>query len=225
MFEGAKKTMMLEEEKIESILAKLKEWSRARRGIPFLEFHKNISRVQHASKCIPVVKALFTPINKVLGIRPEPKLVFIRPNSELQKSIEGFPVLLRKAHKEPTMCKQLVTGDPHFVDIMYAANEGMGGMIVGKGDACVPIVFHLEWPRDIQDMVYMQENPDRPIANSDLEFVGLLICWLVMEEVSPCLSQKHVGIYCSNLAAVSWLKKMETQSSKVAVPLLMALAI
>ena len=44
-FEGVKKTMMLEEEKIEPILAKLKEWSRAKRGIPFSEFHKNASRV------------------------------------------------------------------------------------------------------------------------------------------------------------------------------------
>ena len=37
--------MMLEEEKIETILAKLIEWSRAKRDIPFLEFHKNVSRV------------------------------------------------------------------------------------------------------------------------------------------------------------------------------------
>ena len=38
----------------------------------------------NASKCIPTVKALFTPINKVLGTWTEPKLVFTRPNSELE---------------------------------------------------------------------------------------------------------------------------------------------
>ena len=120
---------------------------------------------------------------------------------------------------------ELVTGDPDLMDIMDAAKEGTGGVVMGKGDAYVQKVFRLKCPKDIQNVVCTQENPDRPITNSDLELPGLLICWLVMEEVSPCLSQKHVGIYCSNLAAVSWLKKMETQSSKVAVPLLMALAI
>ena len=83
------------------------------------------------------------PINKVLGIRPEPKLVFIRPNSELQKSIKGFRVLLPKAHKEPAKCKQLVTGNPHFVGIMDVAKESTDGVVVGKGDACVPTVFCL----------------------------------------------------------------------------------
>ena len=123
-----------------------------------------------------MVKALFIPINKVLGIWPEPQLVFIKPNSELQKSIEGFRVLLHEAHKEPSKCKQLVTGDPHFLGIMDAVKEGMGGVVVGEGDACTPTVFRLEWPKDIHDMVCMQENPDRPITNSDLELIGLLIC-------------------------------------------------
>ena len=52
-----------------------------------------------------MVKALFTPINKVLGMRSEPKLAFIRPNSKLEKSIDGFRALLHDAHKDPTKCK------------------------------------------------------------------------------------------------------------------------
>ena len=172
-----------------------------------------------------MVKALFTPINNVLGIRPEPKLVFIRSNSEMQKSIEGFRVLLGEAHKEPTKFKQLVTGDPHFVGIMDAAKEGTRGVVVCKWDACVPTVFRLEWPKDIQDMVCTQENPNGPITNSDLELPGLLICCLVMEEVSLCLCHKHVGLYCGNSAAISGVKRMVTCLSKVAGPLLMALSI
>ena len=71
-------------------------------------------------------------------------MVYIRPNSELHKAIEGFRALLRKAHKEPTKCKQLVTGDPHFKGIMDVAKEGTGGVVVGKGGACIPTVFCLE---------------------------------------------------------------------------------
>ena len=74
-------------------------------------------------------------------------------------------------------------------------------------------------------MVCTQENLDGPITNSDLEQAGLLICWLVMEEVAPCFCHKHVGIYCDNLAAVSWVKRMATPLSNVVRPLIMALAI
>ena len=74
-------------------------------------------------------------------------------------------------------------------------------------------------------MMCMQENPKGPITNSDLELAGLLICWLVMEEVSPCLYHKHMGLYCNNSAAVLWVKRMATRLSKVAGPLIIALAI
>ena len=108
---------------------------------------------------------------------------------------------------------------------MDAAKEGTGGVVVGKGDACIPTVFHLEWPKDIQDMMCTQENPDGPITNSDLELAGLLIYWLVMEEVVPCLRHKHMGIYCGNLAVVSWVARVATWLSEVAGLPLMALAL
>ena len=85
--------------------------------------------MQHASKRIPAVKALFTAINRVLGIMPGLKMVFIRKNSELEKSIAGFRILLCEAHKEPSKCKQLVTRDLHFIGIMGAAKEGGGELL------------------------------------------------------------------------------------------------
>ena len=74
-------------------------------------------------------------------------------------------------------------------------------------------------------MVCTKDNPTGQITNSDLELAGLLMCWLVMEDVTPCLRHKHVGLYCDNSAAVAWVDRMATRSSKVAGPLLMALAI
>ena len=70
--------MVLEAEKIKFILGILNEWCRAKKGIPFATFHKNCCKVQHAVKGIPAIKALFTPINRILGIKPEPLLVWIR---------------------------------------------------------------------------------------------------------------------------------------------------
>ena len=103
-------------------------------------------------------------------------------------SIKGFKGLLGSAHKEPTKFKELVTGDPHFMD---AAKEGTGSIVVGEGDACVPTVFRYKWPHDIQDMVFTEDNPSGPITNSDLKLAGLLICCLAMEEVSSSLYHKY----------------------------------
>ena len=61
-------------------------------------------------------------------------------------------------------------------------------------------------------MICTQENPNGSITNLDLELASLLICWLVMEEVAPCLCHKHVGLYRDNPAAVFWVKRMTTRS-------------
>ena len=60
-------------------------------------------------------------------------------------------------------------------------------------------------------MVCTKENPDDSMTNSDLELAGLLVCWLVMKEVAPFFRHKHVGLYCDNLVAVSWVKRMVTK--------------
>ena len=50
------------------------------------------------------------------------------------------------------------------------------GVVLGKKDGCIPTVFHIEWPQDVQDLVCTKDNPDRPITKSDMEMVHLLLC-------------------------------------------------
>ena len=183
------------------------------------------SKVQHVLKVLPAVRAIFNTINRVLGIRQGLKTVFIRKNNKPEKSISGFQILLREAHREPTKCKQLVTVGSHFVGVMGAAKEGMRGVVVGKMDTCASTVFCLEWPQGVQDMVCTKDNPDGPITNSDLDMAGLLLCWLVMEEAAMCLCHKHVGLYCDNSVMVSCVSQRATLASKVVGPLVMALAL
>ena len=74
---------------------------------------------------------------------------------------------------EPTKYKQLVTGDPNFVGVVYTVKEGTG-RVVGKQDKYIHIVFRLKWPHDIQDLVCTKDNPNRTIIDSYLEMSGLL---------------------------------------------------
>jgi hypothetical protein len=223
-FDGRAKTMELEQEKVTHLLATLNNWTRTgKRGIPFKEFHSTTMKVKHAAKGIPAAHGLFTEINRV--VRVEPKTVHIRENSNLHNVIRGLRTLLREAHKEPTKCKQLVAAHPDIIGIMDAAKEGTGGVVFGERDECVPTVFRLEWPKEVQQLVCTHDNPNGPITNSDLEMAGFLICWLVVEAVAPTLTHKHVGLFCDNSPTISWVERMATRSSKVAGFLLMALAI
>ena len=43
----------------------------------------------------------------------------------------------------PTMCWELVTGDPDVIGIMDAAKEGTDGIVVGEKDTCVLTIFRL----------------------------------------------------------------------------------
>ena len=169
------------------------------------------------------LRALFTEVNKV--IKAEPRTVFIQRNKPLLTAVTNFRTLLQEAHKSPTKRRQLVVGHPDYVGIMDAAKEGTGGVVIGEGSACVPTVFRLEWPQDVQAQVVTDDNPDGTITNSDLEMAGLLLCWLVLEHVAPDLYHKHIALFCDNSPTVAWVMRMATRASRVAGQLLMALAL
>ena len=81
-----------------------------------------------------MIKALFTVINRVIGNGPN--TVFNQKYCKLAKSIACIRAHLHEDHKEPTMCKLLVTGDPHFVGIMDTVKEGIGGCSGQEGGMC-----------------------------------------------------------------------------------------
>ncbi|KAK1733494.1 hypothetical protein QTG54_015782 [Skeletonema marinoi] len=92
----------------------------------------------------------------------------------------------------PTKCKQLVLGDPWYVGVKDASSFGVGGIVVGEEKPVVPTVFRLEWPQTIRDNLVSEANPTGSITNSDLEFAGLLLLWLVMEAICPTLQYAHI---------------------------------
>jgi hypothetical protein len=120
----------------------------------------------------------------------------------------------------PTKCAELVSGWPDFVGIKDASSHGVGGIIVGEKEGCVPTVFRAEWPDDIKDL-YKRDI----ITNSDLECAGLLLLWLVMEEVCPLKTASRVALFSDNSPTVGWVTRLASKSSKVAAQLIRALAL
>ena len=108
----------------------------------------------------------------------ERKNAFLQCNKPLLSAIHECRHLLEISTKDPTQCKELVTGWPHYIDVKDASIHVIGGIIMGEEKSCIPTVFRLACPEDIKELFHKGD-----ITNSDLEISGLLMLWLVMEEV------------------------------------------
>jgi hypothetical protein len=230
VFKGAPghKMIELETPKREFHLAILKKWLKAagdkQAGIVFQEFESIISKVWHAFTAIPSGKGLFTPFNKLLRLWPP--LVNLHRTRALSEAIRDFRTLLWESSKEPTHCSELIIGIPHFVCIKDASIHDVGGIIVGHIKPCVPTVFRMEWPPDIRaEVLKTNARQSGNLTNPDLEMAGLLLLFLIMENMCDLGPGCHVALCSDNAPTVNWAWCMASKGSRVSGQLLRALTL
>ena len=224
-FDGTEKTIWLSADKRDALLCTLTTWIRKalkRIGIVFDEFRTTLSKLQHAFLTVPAGKGLLSAFYVIL--RLEPTMVYLHTNTNLRYAVADCRTFLRETVSSPTKCRNLVTGWPDFVGITDASGHGLGGVIIGEHRAVAPIVFRLQWPRDISDSIVSDNNPTGTITNSDLELAGLLMLWLVMEEVCD-VQDAHVALFSDNSPTVHWVQRLAAKHSHVAMQLIRALAL
>ena len=226
-FDGERKAMWLEEDKRDAIITVVHGWIRHakyRGGIPFEEFESIIAKVRHAFTAIPAGNALLSPCNRMLRVRPH--FVYLHRNQELLDALVDIRSFLRESIAIPTLCRELVPGHPDYIGVKDASGHGVGGIIVGENLPCPPTVFRMPFCQEIKDDLVSFKNRSGRITNSDLEFAGLLLLWIIMEDVCKLGATPgcHVGLYSDNTPTVHWVQKLASRSSKVAMQLLRCLA-
>jgi hypothetical protein len=208
-----RKDMILEGPKREILLTVLKQWIRCGEvgssGIPFQDYKSVLQKLRHAFIALPTGRGLLSPLNKLL--RMEPSVVFLHKNRTLLQAVRDIRTILRESTKSPTKCRQLVHGWPWYVGIVDASSHGVGGVIVGEERECTPTVFRVEWPPVIKGLL-IRRNRKGKISNSDLEAAGLLILWLVMEEVCDIAPGAHVALFTDNSPSVHWADRLTAKS-------------
>ncbi len=102
--------------------------------------------------------------------------------------------------------------------------NGAGGVWFGLEKHLPPIVWHVAFPQDIQNQLVSQENPSGTISNSDLEMVGLIFQWLVLENFAD-LTHTHVACWCNNIPTVAWASRLLLTKAAKAAHLLRILAL
>jgi hypothetical protein len=221
-FDGVNKTLWLEEAKHAYLLTVLHGCTRSSRsgttGIPFNEFESIIAKIRHAFTAILAGRGLLTPCNKILQTKPS--MVFLQRNQVLLAAVMGCRTLLRESSDSPTRCRELAGRWPNYIGVCDASSHGVGGVIIGENEACVPTVFRWEWSQDVKAQ-YLAKK----ITNSDLEMAGLLFLWLVMESVCGDLREKWVALFSDNSLTVGWVHRLATRGPLVSAHLIRALAL
>ena len=119
----------------------------------------------------PSLKRIIIPVQPDIG--KGAKNIFLQRNKPLLSAIRDCLHILEISTKNPTACKELVTGWPYYIGVKDAFSHGIGGIIMGEGKACIPTFFPLTWQDDIKELFHKVD-----IKKSDLEMAGLLMSWL-----------------------------------------------
>ena len=85
-------------------------------------------------------------------------------------------------------------------------------IVVGEDKSCEPTVFSFPFPENIKELYHKEV-----IMNSYLYCAGLLLLWLITEELCPELMAAYVALWSENSPTVVWVKRFAARGSKIAM--------
>ncbi len=223
LFNGQDFTIQLPPDKLEKLINHISEALKAS-SCPHKHYEKMMGKLNHAAIGMPNGRGLSAPIYNAMKDNRED--VPISP--DLKLALEDWRTMLKQIAARPTHVLELVPGEPDYVGYVDACKSGVGGVwLSGKRKLKNPVVWHMPWPKDIQDQLISEDNPNGTLTINDLEMAGVLLHWLVLEQIVPNkdLNNTHVGIFCDNKSTVCWSYKLHSKSSKIAQHLLRALGL
>ena len=221
IFNGLSYTIFLPPAKTEKLIKQLKTIAK-RSESPLKQFQSVAGKMNHATIGIPNGKALCSALYS--ATKGDPAEIKITPI--IQQSLKDWSVLLRQISTRPTHVLELIPNPPCYIGLVDACKSGIGGVWLTGTHNINPYVWRLQLPNEIQHRLVSDKNKDGDITINDLEMAGILLHWLVLEQIVPTpLQHKNPLIFCDNTSAVSWTNKFTSTTSTIAAHLLMALAL
>ena len=210
IIDGENFTLQLPKDKTEKIAQLTKKVLRSK-AAPLKRFQELAGKLQHASFGIPGGKGMFSPIYAAMKGDPE----FVTITSNLRRTLEDWRTMVQHFHRHPTPTRLLVAGDPHIVQYTDACRLGAGGVVTSGLLHTYPIVWQVEWPDSIKALF-----DTLVLTINDLELAGMLLGWMVLDDLAPSLEFMHIGMFADNTSAISWVHKGSTTTSSAAGALL-----
>jgi hypothetical protein len=133
---------------------------------------------------------------------------------EVRHAIIDIATVIRDLASRPTHVSELVQKDLDYVGYCDASAFGAGGVWFGGKTQLAPIVWQVQWPKDITTAVVSDSNPSGRLTNSDLEMAWVLLHEAVLEaQLGQAMAGTQIAIGSDNSPAVAWTTWMATQST------------
>jgi hypothetical protein len=214
LINGAERTVRLSDAKAKAITDEIGRVLR-KSHVPLKRFRSLLGRLQHAARILPSAKGMFSPLNK--ATKGDPKEVGLGKHSESRAALIDLKHLIQSLASRPTHVSELVEYEPELAGTCDASAMGAGGVWLGYETQ--PTVWRQEWPPDVVELYRAGK-----LTNSDLEMAGIVLQYLVAEQMRP-LERCHTAIWSDNSPAASWSTKMaDKASTPIAGQLLRGLA-
>jgi hypothetical protein len=221
IFDGILRTMELPPEKIEKIMESLAT-AISQKRLPLKEFRTLLGKLQHAAMGMPAGKSILTPLHKFVEENKDRRILYFANHPLILEALRDIRILLRESTSRPTHVRELVPALPAYIGFCDACKRGAGGVWMSGSKNIQPVVWRLEWPDDIQRRLVSFKNPRGDLTINDLEMAGLLLQYLVLEQLVD-LKHEHVAAWCDNTSTVSWARRMTSSRSKIGHRLVRAL--
>jgi hypothetical protein len=98
-----------------------------------------------------------------------------------------------------------------------ASAFGAGGIWFGGKKRLKPVVWRVQWPKDVTNAVLSNSNPNGRLTNSDLEMAGVLLQEAILEATigHSAMASTQTAIGCNNSPAVAWTAQMASRGASL----------
>jgi hypothetical protein len=224
MLDGITRTISLPQPKYDKILLKLKA-IRHSKCVPFNRLEKLQGKLTFAAISIQVGKPLLGQSDKFLAIANKSNFNNITVNTIVKQYCTTWTSLLKLMSSRPTHVRELTPRTTaSYQGLRDASSWGVGGVWFPGFLTLAPLVWYWECPLDVRNNLVTANNPNGTISISDLELMGILMQFLVLEQAVPTLQHQSPAIWCDNNPAVAWFYKFRTIISHLAPHILLAIA-
>jgi len=206
-FDGIKRTVCLPPDKANKYIREAHTMLR-RATIPWKTFQKVIGKLRHAALILPATQGFFTPLNKVL--KTPTKTISL--NDDCKDAIRDTCNLIHRLTERPTHVNELLPSPPEYVAYHDASAEGAGGVWFSLSTDMQPLLWRIQFPRDITDSVISDKNPSGCITNSDLELAAEVLAVGIILSEAQAVKHKTLGTMCDNSPTVGWIDRMASRS-------------
>jgi hypothetical protein len=220
-FNGKDFTIFLDQTKSKKLQKLLKQTAK-KSVITRTEMQQVMGKLNHTCIGLPSGRGLLSPLNNSLKGTAD----HIKITPSIKQALLDWVTLTQRIATRPTSVLELTPAMPWFLGYVDSSKQGVGGVWVNGTHTINATVWRHDWPQEIQEKFVSTSNPNGTISISDLEMAGVLIGWLVLENISPVpLQHAHIGISCDNTPAVAWASRLASSKSTAGNHLCRALAL